>query len=183
MTTSTSIKTEQNAEQIIEKLLSFKPVLVNKLMQMVEAARAEDIAQEAYLALYLKLQNDRLESPIAYLVTSAKRMAISALRHDKVCQAYYETHKQSESYRTLSIEKGAMGAQTSELLIQAINRLPPICRQVFIMRKIEEKSHSEIADLMCISKKTVENHLAKGLQLCRKYMVESSTKTTRRQVG
>jgi RNA polymerase sigma-70 factor (ECF subfamily) len=147
-------------------------MIVGTLCKIVSPERAEDIAQEAYLTLYVKLQEDKLDSPLAYLMTVAKRMAFSSLRHDKVRHAFSEAQEQSTNILSYSLEKDVMGAQTKERLISAINKLPPVCRQVFILRKIEEKSHAEIAQLLGISKKTVENHLARGLQLCRKYMVE-----------
>ncbi len=69
-------------------------------------------------------------------------------------------------------EEQAITEKENVRLIVAINRLPPICRQVFIQRKLYAKSHQQIADMLNISTKTVENHLSKGLLLCRKYMLE-----------
>ena len=63
----------------------------------------------------------------------------------------------------------------NRILIWAINQLPPACRKVFIYRKLEDKSHAEIANIMQISTKTVESHLSKGMLLCRKYLLESKT--------
>lgn len=170
-----SANSEQGLEQLMDSLLTLKPMMIAGLTKMVSPERAEDIAQEAYITLYLKLQQEKLSSPIGYLMTTAKRMALSSLRHDKVRSAFTEAQRQSADILSCSIEKHIIGAEAKQHLILAINSLPPICRQVFILRKIEEKSHAEIAQLMGISKKTVENHLAKGLQLCRKYMVESAT--------
>jgi RNA polymerase sigma-70 factor (ECF subfamily) len=178
-----TLNSEQTAEQRMESLLSLKPMMIASLSKMVSRERAKDITQEAYIALYLKLQEHELSSPIGYLITTAKRMALSSLRHDKVRSDFTERQEQSANILSCTIEKHAIGAQAKQRLIIAINKLPPVCRQVFILRKIEEKSHAEIAQLMGISKKTVENHLAKGLQLCRKYMVEIKTELGERRVS
>ena len=49
---------------------------------------------------------------------------------------------------------------------EAIARLPPQCRRVFVMRKVYGYSHREIADMLDISIKTVENHVSTGLKRC-----------------
>jgi RNA polymerase sigma factor (sigma-70 family) len=103
-------------------------------------------------------------------------MAISRLRHKKIESknesnvSYLHELQISRS----STEQQVIDAQQKLTLLDAVNTLPPICRQIFVMRKIEEKSHSEIAEIMNVSPKTVENHLAKGMQLCRKYMMNNA---------
>ena len=48
-----------------------------------------------------------------------------------------------------------------------INELPPACRRVFLMSRKEELSHKEIAGLLDISTKTVENQITKALKYLR----------------
>jgi RNA polymerase sigma-70 factor (ECF subfamily) len=43
------------------------------------------------------------------------------------------------------------------------------------MRKIDGHSHEEIARILGISNKTVENHLARGMRLCREHLVAAKT--------
>ena len=52
---------------------------------------------------------------------------------------------------------------------EAVNKyLPQKCRQIFILSRIEGKSNREIANLLNISIKTVENQLYHALQVLRK---------------
>ncbi len=161
-------------------LLSF----LNKLLTKEEA---EEIAQEAYLKLYLLVKDkpshhnyvDLFRGLRPMLTVIAKNLALSAIRHKKVEDKYAESqltlHSQvtaAESQRQLNAEEHAITENEKLRLIAVINRLPPICRQVFIQRKLYAKSHQQIADMLNISTKTVENHLSKGLLLCRKYMLE-----------
>lgn len=70
--------------------------------------------------------------------------------------------------------------------MEAINTLPPICRQVFVQRKLHGKCHNSIAAMLGISTKTVENHITKGLRLCRDYIQNSqsyNSETLQRNVG
>lgn len=142
--------------------------------QVVDKDKIEEIAQEAYIAVFVKMRQTKLENPIGYLLTTAKNLALSELRRQKA-GASALSHVAQLHHRTAIInsESELIEQQQNALLLAAIGKLPPICRQVFIYRKIDEKSHAEIAEIMQISTKTVENHLAKGIRLCRKIMLES----------
>ena len=50
---------------------------------------------------------------------------------------------------------------------EAIARLPPQCRRVYVLAKVYGYSHREISGMLNISVKTVENHVAAGLKRCR----------------
>ena len=61
-------------------------------------------------------------------------------------------------------------AVTNELrlLIQKeIHDLPERCQQVFVLSRYEGKTYREIADLLSISPKTVENQISKALTILR----------------
>ncbi|MFQ3207617.1 MAG: RNA polymerase sigma factor (sigma-70 family) [Glaciecola sp.] len=174
-----------------EALSSFmqgsKTSLLNYLSKLVTASEAEEIAQEAYLKLYLLVKEkpshhnyiDLLHGLRPMLTLIAKNLALSAIRHKKVEEKYAESQLMLHSQVTTSENLGEYNTEAQVItenenlrLIVVINRLPPICRQVFIQRKLYAKSHQQIANILNISTKTVENHLTKGLILCRKYMFE-----------
>jgi RNA polymerase sigma-70 factor (ECF subfamily) len=164
-----------------------KTSLLNYLSKLVTTSEAEEIAQEAYLKLYLLIKDkpshhnyiDLLQGLRPMLTLIAKNLALSAIRHKKVEDRYAESqlilHSQgtiAECQSEYNAEDRAITENENVRLIVVINRLPPICRQVFIQRKLYAKSHQQIANILNISTKTVENHLTKGLILCRKYMLE-----------
>ena len=49
---------------------------------------------------------------------------------------------------------------------EAIARLPPKCRRVFVLAKVYGYTHREISEMLNIAVKTVENHVATGLKRC-----------------
>ena len=51
-----------------------------------------------------------------------------------------------------------------------MRRLPVQCRRVFVLKKVYSYSQKEIAEELGISEKSVEKHMALGLQRCRDYM-------------
>jgi RNA polymerase sigma factor (sigma-70 family) len=164
--------------------------LLSFLSKFITLSEAEEIAQEAYLKLYFLIKDkpnhhdylDLLHDLRPMLMVIARNLALSLIRHQQVESKYAES--QATLHCQLTINEFQSKQNTEELaisnaenlqLILAINRLPPICRQVFIQRKLHEKSHQQIAGMLNISTKTVENHLSKGLVLCRKYMLETGS--------
>ena len=49
----------------------------------------------------------------------------------------------------------------------AVNKLPPKCRSVVVLRMIDGLSQREISERLGIAVSTVEKHLSRGLQLCK----------------
>lgn len=62
--------------------------------------------------------------------------------------------------------------QSRELLLQAIDQLPPRRRQVFRLSRMEGLSHQEIAEQLQISKATVNEHISEALSFLRSKLAE-----------
>jgi len=52
----------------------------------------------------------------------------------------------------------------------AVLRLPPRCREVYLLNRIEDMSYTEIARHCGISVKAVEKHIGKALSLLRVHL-------------
>lgn len=57
------------------------------------------------------------------------------------------------------------------LLDKAIDDLPTKCKKVFLLNKKEGYTYQEIANILNISEKTVENHMGNALKKIRKYIL------------
>ncbi|WP_127346241.1 RNA polymerase sigma factor [Pseudidiomarina mangrovi] len=160
--------------QLFPKLSSF-------LSQQIPRQEAEEIAQEALLKVYQRLQtalhnndswSDQHLAALTYAI--AKNLLVSRARHLKVRWQYHEQQRTQLSHeQPCNAEQAIINDDMHRHLLAAINRLPAICRNVFILRQIHNKRYQDIASELNISIKTVENHLAKGMKLCRQYMIEA----------
>jgi RNA polymerase sigma-70 factor (ECF subfamily) len=65
----------------------------------------------------------------------------------------------------LSPERRVSAWQEMRRVTQALNGLPPRCREVVWLRKVGELSTKEVAGHLGISERTVEGQLLKGMQL------------------
>lgn len=133
----------------------------------INADAVEDIVQEAYARVITMQGWQALLSPKAYMLLVVRNIAIDRLRR---AQAVPFDRAGDSALLTLADDAPNAFEQLAsrgELrrLRAAIADLPPQCRRVIEMRKLEERSPGEIAEMLGISVSTVEKHLAKGVRL------------------
>ena len=59
------------------------------------------------------------------------------------------------------------------LVKKALSLLPPKCKEVFLLSRISNLSYREIAEMLNISKKTVEHQVGKALKVMRNFVQEN----------
>jgi RNA polymerase sigma-70 factor (ECF subfamily) len=141
------------------------------LKRMLPTAEAEEVLQEASLKVWLCLYSLDRDAIKPYWYRAARNLALSRLRHEKVhreasplLQLVFDEASYEDSSKLLELQ------ESQTLIVEAINALPPICRNVFVFRKIEGYSQKEIAETLGISVNTVENHIANGMRSCREFI-------------
>lgn len=63
-----------------------------------------------------------------------------------------------------SPDEAMISKEEMEKINNAIQQLPPKCKHVFFLAKIEGLPYKEIADILNISVKTINNHIAFALE-------------------
>lgn len=153
----------------------YRGQLIAALGSMLDSSDVEEVVQEASLKVYLNLDSIDIDGVKAYWYRAARNLAISRLRHKKVMRHFAPdiTEALLEQQSQADADRVYHDAWSKHVLVDAINRLPPVCRNVFIFRQIEGYSKKEIAEKMSISINTVDNHLTHGMKLCRRYLKET----------
>lgn len=158
--------------------------LMNALSKMLNHAEVEEVVQEASLKVFLHLDSIESATLKHYWFRAARNIALTRLRHEKVVQHFsYDLgtqmlDQQGHTDLTALFEKN----ETREILIKAINRLPPVCRNVFLYRKIDGLSKQHIAEILGVSVHTIDNHLTHGMKLCRRFVAEMMATTPEAEV-
>lgn len=130
-----------------------------------------DMAQETFLRAYSALNERVIDSPKAYLFRVAKTIALKELsRKSRQLTDYLEEARDQEPVRDSTLEEELAAEQKIRLFCDAIAELPPQCRRVFLMRKVQAMSHREIARELGITQSAVEKHIALGAERCKKYV-------------
>jgi RNA polymerase sigma-70 factor (ECF subfamily) len=126
---------------------------------------AEEIVQDLFTQLWMKRSDlDVQGTPAAYLFTAIKYKVLNHHMKEDVRKRYRDTLEIQADY---SIEEAVIAKDLAIRLEEEVAHLPMKCRAVFDLSRKQHKSHKEIAEILHISEKTVENHLTKALRLLR----------------
>nr|WP_245618226.1 SigE family RNA polymerase sigma factor [Knoellia aerolata] len=135
---------------------------------------AEEIVQDAFVALHRKWQDVREGRETAYLRQSVVNGARSALRHHKVEQRYLDSTTRGGHLQVASAEDAALASVGSADLFARLQRLPARQREVLVLRYYLDLSESQIADALGIAPGSVKAHAHRGLAALRTQMEDVS---------
>lgn len=131
-----------------------------------DAAEAEDLVQQTFVRIWEHRRKIDIRISLkSYLYRSVYHQHLDRERHRKVQQK----HRQSGEYDTETPAADSSFAYT-ELGMRfsaAMKQLPEQCALVFRLSRLESLRYKEIADVLGISVKTVENHMGKALRILR----------------
>jgi RNA polymerase sigma-70 factor (ECF subfamily) len=129
---------------------------------------AQDVAHDAYLRVYPKEGKVTPDNPQAFLYTTARNLALNRIRRRQVGPFNaQEAPIDSTASPQPGVVQQVIARQEWGHLEAAIAELPPGCRSVLLLRKVELLSHQEIADRLGIAVSTVEKQHARALRLLR----------------
>src|SRR5882672_10380295 len=130
-------------------------------------AEINDLRQETYARVYEAAQRERPVLVKPFLFQVARNLIIDRLRKQSVVslESVADFDWLNVSDDRPSSEAYVAARQELRLLQAALDKLPPRCRQVVLMRKVEGLSQKEVAKRMGITIETVENQVAKGMRL------------------
>ena len=134
----------------------------------------EDVSQEAFLKAFAAEATQPVLAPKAFLFRIAKNLALNerARFGNSRTGPFVGGDEGAAAIPSdaPSAEDQAMGREKLALFCEAISSLPPQCRQVFLLRKVQGLSQKEIARRTGVSVSTVEKHIALGLVRCSAYL-------------
>jgi RNA polymerase sigma-70 factor (ECF subfamily) len=136
--------------------------------RVTRAQDAADLAQESWIRM-MHYRFDVVASSRGLLFTIARNVLKNHWRWNALRQIEQSTDfNEVEALPEASgPERHLQSAVAMEALEAAITALPPKCRTVFLLSRIEGLSNREVAQRCGISVKMVEKHLAKAILTCR----------------
>gem|GEM_PF-168323 len=128
----------------------------------------EDIVQSVFENIWINREKlDPGQSIRSYLFKSARNKALNNIR---------DNHEEAVDFGDKNLQvvswqdsfQDMVDRELAAAVDEAIEKLPLKCKLVFTLNRQEGLSYSEIADVLGISKKTVENHIARAFDHLRK---------------
>lgn len=167
-----SLKQDHEAfGQLIDRHAS---AIVNLAYRMVgNRAEAEDLAQEAFLTAFKALSTFRADSKFStWLYRIAANKCKDWLRSKRPGQGPYDVDADEVLDLYVAEERTPeqllSQQQVGQELEQAIQRLPPLYREAFVLKHVEGLSYEEMEEILGVSGDTLKMRVYKGrLQLSR----------------
>lgn len=165
-------------EEIFRELY---PALVNYAVRFVgDVQTGKDLVQDTFVALWQNRNKTDIHTGVrSYLYKSVRNRALNYLRDvksvDSLDQKDWRKENVIASGRLGSGSEADNGAEEEEksagsieqkmkLVMMWIQELPDRQKEAFELSRFDGLTHSEIAGVMAISEKTVNNHLIAALK-------------------
>jgi len=125
-----------------------------------------DKAQEAFIKLWDNCKNVTFSKAKSFLFTVANNLMLNEIKHHKVVLKY-----QNENQRDFTNESPEFVLEKKQFLQryqEVLGKLSEEQRVAFLLNKVECKKHSEIADMLGITQKTVEYRIYSAFTILKK---------------
>ncbi|TYA57306.1 RNA polymerase sigma factor [Formosa maritima] len=133
-----------------------------------------DKVQEAFIQLWNNCKKVTLTKAKAFLFKVANNLMLNEIKHQKVVLKYQQINHKQHNYETpeFILEKD----QYLECYKKALEKLSKEQRVAFLLNKVEEKKHSEIADMLGVTKKVVEYRIYSAFKILKTELENFSIK-------
>lgn len=134
----------------------------------------DDLMQEAFLRLQVYCRENKVQNEEAFLVTTVLNLsAEQGRRASRVHLSTADDDLINIMDPAPDVQEILAGQQRLRRLMLGLQRLPPRCREVFLLNRSEGLSYIQIADQLGISLSMVEKHIARAAFFLRDWMVGS----------
>lgn len=132
----------------------------------------QDLVQEVFLKIWDK-SPDIKTSISSYLYQAVKNSCLDQMKRNykRSIIPIEEIEDPIDSPYELNREKNL--ETLNQKVKQAIDSLPPKCKEIFLMRRNFQLSYDEISKELNISKKTIENHMNSAIKKLRAQLNKS----------
>lgn len=133
----------------------------------------QEVVQDVFLKLWFHRRELKTDQPLeAWLYTIARNNIFNRLK--KISIEWQAMREVGSSAQTVIDNAGYKldDWQYSDLLQQAIHKLPEQQRKVFLLARKEQLSYQEIAERLGISALTVKTHMARALESIRSFFAQ-----------
>jgi len=146
-------------------------LISNKRLRSKEAS--EEIIQNFFTLFWINRKKINIRGALkAYLHTAIRYSVIDYLAREATRNNYMELLSFSYNESANTTEETVFLHEVEDGINQVMSKLPAKCRRVFELSRQHHKSNKEIAELLGLSEKTVENHITNALKLFRLHFKE-----------
>lgn len=129
---------------------------------------AEDMVQEVFVKIWERKENIHITTSLkAYLYMAVKNHCLNKLRIEQKHAFMDDSLADDLRFSSNNNDEESNTIKLEQHIKDALDKLPPRCALIFKLSRFEHKTYKEIAEVLELSVKTVENQMGKALQLMR----------------
>lgn len=137
--------------------------IYNKLKDKEEA---QDVVHDVLIKLWTnRAQLENVKSLKSYLFTSVRNKAFDFFAQKKISDKYLDSLKDALAQYSPTADYTIREKDLDVYIKKQISLLAPKMREVFELSRYEYRSNAEIAELLGISKNTVETQIKRALKV------------------
>lgn len=141
----------------------FNPLCNYLHMYLKDRELCKEIAQDTFVKIWESRDKINISSSMkSYLYQAGKNRAIDYIRKAKKEKEVKE-ELSAPAQSTQQTELEVDSSRIREMILDAMDLLKPKCRDIFWLHKFEGLTQQEIADHLEISKRAVEDNIARAL--------------------
>jgi RNA polymerase sigma-70 factor (ECF subfamily) len=126
-----------------------------------------DLRQDVYVRVYEAAAKSRPQAPKSFLFATARHLMTDRVRRKRIVSidAVGDLDALNVMVEDISPEQRISAHEELRRLAEAIDQLPPRCREVVWLRRVDELAQKDVAFRLGITQKVVEKHVMKGMKL------------------
>lgn len=155
----------------------YKDMLVYCMNLTHNVPQAKDIVQNTFIKIWTKRKSISITTSFKNYLYRAVFNNFSNHYKRKIKEKVMFLKLKNESLNTILETNDNLKKEKLKLIKDSIEKLPPRCKQVFLMHKMRGYRYKEIAEELDISEKAVEKNISRAIRRI-KEVVCLKTKTT-----
>jgi RNA polymerase sigma-70 factor (ECF subfamily) len=166
----------------VQEILPLEPSLTRFIRRHCrQAADVADLRQDVYVRIYAAAREQLPRQARLFVFTTARNHLINCAKRAQIVSIEYVADLEASIFaidtvtpdRTLSAQDEFRRVRTG------LDQLPPRCREVVLLRKIEGLSTREVAMRLDVGINTVEQQMVHGMRALVDFMLGGSGKIRR----
>ncbi|KQX26009.1 MULTISPECIES: RNA polymerase sigma factor [unclassified Sphingomonas] len=140
-----------------------------------------DVRQEIYERVFVAARAEMPRNPQGYLITVARNFLIDRARRARIVsvEIFADLEDASNDVDIFATERQLNARDELRRTLDAVSRLPPRCREVVRLRKVEGLSTREVAECLGVSLSTVEKETQSGIRAIVDFLSGDDSKASR----
>ncbi|TSB01581.1 RNA polymerase sigma factor [Sphingorhabdus contaminans] len=169
-------ESRSRAEWLVAEILPYEDWLQNWIARRFpKEGDLDDVVQESFERLLCVANTAPIDNPKAYLGQTATSIVLCRIRRRKIVRIDYRDDLECmELHATEPLQdRVAEGREQLDLIEQALKQLPERCREVVRLRRHENLSQRDTAQILGVSVSAIEKDLRRAVRHARAALEES----------